>query len=973
MTASPEALAGTGAEPRTSRTSPARLPRSATDHADRPPRACDPARAARYAQTSCVLRPWEGSPIRASILGPLEVSVDGRDITPTAAKQRALLICLLLDRGRAVSADRLVEAVWGTHAPASARNLLTVYVSQLRRAIGADTIETRAGGYAAAIDPDDLDAHRFERLAAEGTTARATGNPGLAVSRLTRALELWRGPALADVAGAAFAEPDARRLEELRLTSREERLAAELDLGRHETVAGEARALALSEPYRERPRHLLMLALYRGDRQAEALNAYREFRAMLRDELGLEPSAVLRDLHRAVLTRDVEPVVATLRDVRSELPAPMTSLIGRRQELADLAELLQRPGMRLVNVTGTGGSGKSRIAVAIAERTRERFANGVAFVELAPLEDPRLVTGAIAQQLGVAERGDEELLRTLSRWLAPRELLLILDNLERLVDAGPALVQLLRAAPMLTILATSRRILNLSGEHVFPLQPLPIDDAVRLFATRALARDPGLDPQTLEAEPGREICQRLDCLPLAVELAATQVGTLGVEHLRERLRERVVLLADGPRDVPARQRTLHDTLAWSTDLLSPEERAQFARLAVASGGCSEHAALAISGGTAGSLASLAADSLLRVSDEGGETRYSMLETIRDHALALLARSAAPDEARAAHAAYFAELIGRIAPRGEQSSARLRLIDHDIDNFRAAMDWLEHTRDDGAALQLATGLYHYWYLRGLLREGRSRLGVPLDRGAGSPALRALALRALAGLDLVFGDIESAEARAQEGIATGTGARALEPVMGCETVLGLAALGRGRLDEARTHIARSGALARDLGLEADVVIADTNLAEIAFRARDLDDARHRFEGIVTWHEQSSAPEGGVFALLGLASIAYAEDRLDEADQLFTRTRRLAGTAGFTQLAGHAHIGLAAVAARRGNHAEAAGLLGRADGLFDEVAGPSAEFDPALAASAEASARASLGERGYAIAYAAGRQPHAGLSRD
>jgi non-specific serine/threonine protein kinase len=282
-----------------------------------------------------------------------------------------------------------------------------------------------------------------------------------------------------------------------------------------------------------------------------------------------------------------------------------------------------------------------------------------------------------------------------------------------------------------------------------------------------------------------------------------------------------------------------------------------------------------------------------------------------------------------------------------------------------MDWLEHAQDDSAALALATGLYHYWYLRGHLREGRSRLAGPLDRGAGSPALRSLALRALAGLELVFGDIERAEARAREGIAAGTGAGTLEPVMGCETVLGLAELGRGRLDEARAHITRSGELARALGLEADVVIADTNLAEISLRAKDLVAARQRFEGVVAWHEQRSAPEGSVFALLGLAAIAHAEDRLDEAVELLLRARRLAGAAGFTLLAGHAHVGLAAVAARRGNHAEAAGLLGRADELFEAVAGPSAEFDPLLAASAERSARAALGERAYAIAYAAGRQ--------
>jgi predicted ATPase/DNA-binding SARP family transcriptional activator len=898
-------------------------------------------------------------------------------VTPTAAKQRTLLLRLLVDGGRTVSADRLVEAVWGARAPASARNLLTVYVSQLRRAIGPEAIETRTGGYAVAIDPDDVDARRFERLVAEGAAARAEGNPGLAASRLKRALELWRGPALADVAASAFAEPEARRLEELRLTAREERLAAELELGSHDAVARGARALAADEPFRERPRQLLMLALYGADRQAEALAAYREFRALLRDELGLEPSADLRDLHGAVLRQDVGHVGAAPHDTRLELPAPLTPLIGRRAEVAALGDLLQRPGTRLVNVTGAGGSGKSRVAVAVGERLRDGFANGIAFVELAALEDPGLVIAAIARRLGVAERGDEDPLLTLARWLAPRELLVILDNVERLLDAGPSLVELLKRAPLLTILATSRRILQLSGEHVFPLQPLPIHDAVRLLTTRALARDPTLDPQGLEGATGRAICRRVDCLPLAIELAATQVPALGGEDLLQRLSSRVALPAGGPRDLPARQQTLHDTLTWSTDLLSPQEREQFARLGVVSGGCSAHAALAVSGGTAESLAVLADHSLLRVAGEDGEPRVSLLETVRDHALGLLARSASEDDARAAHAEYFARLIERIEPRGGEAAARLRLIDLEIDNFRAAMDWLEATGEDGDALRLATGLYHYWYLRGYLREGRSRLGGPLDRGAGSVALRALALRALAGLDLVFGDGDGAEARARAGIAAGTEAGSMEPVMGCETVLGLAALARGRFADAREHIARSAALARALGLEADVVIADANLAEISFRAKDLADARRRWEGVLAWHAQGPAPEGGAFALLGLGAIAHAEGRLDEAGRLFGNARRLAAAAGYTQLVGHAHVGLAAAAAMRGEHAEAASQLGLADSLFDELGGPSAEFDPALAAATTTRAREALGERAFTVAYAAGRRAASGhprrLSRD
>jgi ATP/maltotriose-dependent transcriptional regulator MalT len=193
-----------------------------------------------------------------------------------------------------------------------------------------------------------------------------------------------------------------------------------------------------------------------------------------------------------------------------------------------------------------------------------------------------------------------------------------------------------------------------------------------------------------------------------------------------------------------------------------------------------------------------------------------------------------------------------------------------------------------------------------------------------------------------------------------------VLGCETVLGLAALGRGRLDEARTHIERSGTIARELGLEADVVIADTNLAEISFRAGDLADARRRWEGALAWHEHGSAPEGGVFALLGLAAIAHAEDGLDEAQRLFERAARLAGSAGFMQLVGHAHVGLAAVAAKSGDQIGAASGLGRADRLFDEFGGPSAEFDATLAVGAAATARAALGESAFAVAYAAGRRP-------
>ena len=324
-----------------------------------------------------------------------------------------------------------------------------------------------------------------------------------------------------------------------------------------------------------------------------------------------------------------------------------------------------------------------------------------------------------------------------------------------------------------------------------------------------------------------------------------------------------------------------------------------------------------------------------------------------------------DEARNAHAEYFANLIEHIEPKGEGTSLRLRLIDLDIDNFRAAMDWFGRNGEDGAALQLATGLYHYWYLRGLLREGRSRLGAPLGRGAGSPALRALALRALAGLELVLGDSDSAEERARAGIATGTQAGTLEPVMGCETVLGLAALGRGRLDEARTHIARSGALA--------------TRARARSRHRDCGHQPGR-DLVSSERPRRCAAPLGKRSRLARAALGAGEQRVCTARTGRGRQRRrqprrgwtivresalLAETVGFAQLVGHANIGLAAVAAKSRNYVEAAGQLGRANAIFDEFGGPSAEFDPALATDAEASVRAALGENAFTSANEAGRR--------
>jgi predicted ATPase/DNA-binding SARP family transcriptional activator len=860
------------------------------------------------------------------ILGPLEVVDGGRPVALNARKQRALLLCLLLRANEAVSTDGLVDALWGERAPSSAAKLVQVYVSQLRRSLGDGAIETRPPGYLIRVAPEQLDAARFERLLVEGREAMAVNNATLGASLFRRALALWRGRALEAIDDAPFAAAEARRLEELRLGCLEERMGADLALGRHAEVLAELTALVAEHPLRERLRGQLMLALYRCGRQADALHAYRDAVRALRDELGLDPGPELRDLEHAILNHAPSVDAPTAMQAPSAaIPVPSSPLVGRRGELEQLTALVTRDDVRLVTVSGAGGSGKTRLALELATSVGPAFAHGAAFVELAAVRDPGLVPGAIAQALGAPESAYEPL----ARWLADRELLLVVDNLEHLVEAAGELARLAAHAPRLTLLVTSRRVLHVSGEHVFALAPLPEEDAARLFAQRAGARDPSA---ALDDDAVRAICRRVDCLPLAIELAAARVATLTPQLLLERLTDRVTALGPGPRDAPARQQTLADTLMWSTDLLGEVERRTFARLAVFAGGSTLDAAETVCDAPLESIEALVDLSLLQRSVASGAVRLTMLETVREHAAALLEDA---DAVIAAHAAHYAALAEGADLKGATRAQGLAAIDLELDNLRAALD----RADDDTALRIATALYQYWYARGYFREGRDRIRGPLHRGAGDATLQSLALHALAGLTWLLGDVDDAEAVARRGIEVGTRAGAADSVMGCHTVLGLVARDRGDLTAAAEHIERSGALAQELGLERDVIIANTNLADLALAAGDLEGARRRFERTLAYNDGNVAPVDDSFALLGLGTVAHRSGHLDEATEHLSRALRLCERAGFRHNAALALVGLAAIAADRGEHDDAALLLGRATELLSvtgsELTGADAEL--------------------------------------
>lgn len=787
--------------------------------------------------------------MRFGVLGPIQVLGDEAPLSLGQPKQRVLLGSLLLRRGRFASRDELIEAIWGQRPPSSAVQSLHVYIHGLRRIVGAERIESQGTAYRVRVGPGELDLDRFTKLVEDARRAFADGEVERAAGVVEQALGLWRGPALGDLPSESLAVERAH-LEELRLSALELRIDIDLARDNHERATTELVALIAEHPFRERLREQHILALYRAGRQKDALEAYRRARGVLVEELGIEPGPRLRELEGAILRQDPDlaapasaptSLIAAARDV--VLPSPPTRLIGRERELADVEALFVEEGARLVTLTGTGGTGKTRLALAIAERLSRSMPDGARFIDLSAAPDPELLLPIIAGELDVPEGHSP--LESIATRLRPLKTLLVLDNLERLLPAATALSELLSRAPQLLMLVTSRLPLRLRAEHEYlvpPLNPPPENarfeeiadsEAVQLLLDRTRAVNRVHELTESSAPAFARICRRLDGLPLALELAASHMRTLSPDAVAASLDRALELLVEGPRDLPARQRTLRATIEWSADQLGETERLVFAQLAAFAGHFRAEDVLAVCGPQSREpLVSLVECSLVRQPEADS---FAMFQTIREYATERLDETGEREAVHGCHCRHFLALAERTYASilaGEEPAAGYRSLEHAHDNLREALSWAARTGELELEVRLVCALRQFWIVRGHVAEGRTFF----ERAVAATETADRHLRAqslMHGGPFLYRQGELAQARAwwEEALALLTADGDVAGASRCAGELAAVAFSDGDLERSAAQYARAADGFAALGDRMRLGIVRSNQAEVAAIQGDM----------------------------------------------------------------------------------------------------------------------------------------------
>ena len=715
------------------------------------------------------------------------------------------------------------------------------------------------------------------------------------------------------------------RLDELRLQCVENRFEAGLRLGRHEELIADLERLVSEHPLREHLRAQLMTALYRGGRQADALACYRDGRAYLDVELGLEPGAELRELERRILGHDpalAAPSAGRPADRHAPL-LPPTRTIGRAEELRSLRGLLLDPRTRLVSLVGPGGIGKTRLAVELAGDLGAELADGALLVDLAPLSEPAQVVPALGRALGLREGESSGWSEAIDAELAGRELLVVLDNFEHVLDAAAELGPILDAAPRLTLLVTSRSVLRLSAERVIDVRPLAAGAARELLASRVAASDRDVDPDSAVFDA---VCERLDGIPLAIELAAPLFRSKPASELLRLLDSRLDALAEGARDAPERHRTMRAAIDWSFSLLDPRARHLLGRVSLFRARFTLDAATAVGGleDVGGALDALVAASLVRRFASG----YALLEVVREYGLGL---PSAGDDGHDLHAAYFAQLAERAEPElsGAGQGGWLEQLDAVHDDLLAALDWLGERGETVRRLRLAASLGRFWYVRGYLSEGLHRLAQAVEGApAAEPALIAKALRTASALAILEGDYSRARTLAERALALYSELGDETGVVRSLSNLGAILLGLREFDRAADTLDECIAAAESLGEARLIALARNNRGDVALSQGELEVAADQFEQSLALLREVNDVANVARALYNLGAVEIERGRPERAQPLLVEALELSAGVDDKEDMAWCLIALAAVGARAGKAEDATVVLGFAEAFLRRI---------------------------------------------
>jgi predicted ATPase/DNA-binding SARP family transcriptional activator len=801
------------------------------------------------------------------VFGGVRVHRSGEPIAMGGRQERTVLALLVVHRPAGLTGERLVDLLWPDEPPPTAAKVVQVQINRLRATLGSGAIR-RSDAYM--LDSAvDVDTDAFEALVAEGLAATA-GDPLVGLDRLEAALALVSGDPFATESWLDDLRRVAYRLEERTWRAREGRFELLLRLGRTDEILAEIPGLARSAGLRETLWSIWMRTLGGSGRSAEAERVFNEAAATLRDELGVDPSPALTELRARIAAGELR-IERIAPEFATALPTPPGQFVGRGRELREIADRLRPGRSRIVTLTGPGGTDKTRLAIAVGQALARAFNGAVGFVDLAAVRDATELWPEIAASLSLDPSDNRPLRR--------QRALLVIDNTERLGSAVAALESLLAEAPRIQVLISARVPSRIAGEEIVELGPLMAADGRSLF--RARARASGAEDESDELVDA--ICQRLEWLPLAIELAALQARALPGPDLLRALDRRLSTLVGALPESPRRHRAIETTIAWSHDLLTDEERRLFARLAIFEGGWTIAAAEAVCDATLGQLRALVDHSLVRRSGD----RMTMLDTIRDYAAARLDESGERPEMLRRHALWFLAEARRQCETADPTM-QFRLLAEDVDNQRVALATLCGEPTTDRAAEFADVMWMSWVAAGWTVEGigwmTRILARPSIPGGPSWALR-------------------------------------------QTVLGEFYVAAGRMDDGERVKLEALDIARRNGEAASVAATLTDLAGIAGIRGDRVLARARAEEALAIRRAIGRPEGVIHASLPLADLLADDGELDAASELMTDAMRFVDDVGvFSRRTSHFAIfvplHLARIRWLQGRFAEAARLT--ADGL-------------------------------------------------